>query len=104
MTRCLGCAGPAANRHHVLAQTHLRKHARSECRPDKRAITNREAALIADKRNMVPMCFDCHMSHENWSKRLTREQVPESAWEFARELGEWAVVRLENDYPRREAA
>lgn len=90
--RCLACGRPGATtRHHVLPRQVIRREGRS--------LGLRVRVLLADPRNLVPMHFDCHLAHENWAPRLTREQVPERAWQFARELGEWAVVRLERDYP-----
>jgi hypothetical protein len=50
------------------------------------------------------MCFECHFNHESWARRIWRDELPKSVWAFASELGEWAAVRLERDYPVRERA
>jgi hypothetical protein len=97
--RCLGCTRPASTRHHVLPQQQIKRYVsalRREMPAGQKGLLRR---LLADKRNLVPMCFPCHMAHESWSKRLTRDQIPKQAWDFARELGEWAVVALERAYP-----
>lgn len=86
MTRCV-CGKRAVHLHHLVPKQVLRR----ELRHDR----------LTDPRNLLPLCFDCHFNHESWAKRLTFDQLPRSVFEFARELGEWAVVRLERDYPLR---
>ena len=98
---CIACGAPAANHHHVLGAQHLRRWAREQRGWERKERPYKTQAVLKDDRNLVPMCFPCHMDHEAWARRLTRDQVPASTWEFARELGEWAVVRLERDYPVR---
>lgn len=86
--RCAVCSGKAVHVHHLIP----------------RQVMKREGycGRMDDERNLLDLCFDCHMSHENWSRRLTRDQLPHEVLAFARELGEWAVYRLERDYPVRE--
>lgn len=98
---CIACMRPAANYHHVLPQSKIKVYARGMKRD---GINVDLPKLLLDSRNLVPMCFDCHQGHENWSRRLSREQVPVGAWEFARELGDWATYTLERSYPVRRAA
>lgn len=83
-----GCRKPAVHLHHLIPKQVLKREGARR--------------YLADRRILLPLCFDCHFNHEAWSRRLRREDVPASAWEVARELGEWAVVRLERDYPMRE--
>lgn len=98
--RCIGCTRPASTRHHVLPRQQIKRHCAGLRREMSAArLKKLRKRLLADKRNLVPMCFPCHMAHENWSARLTRDQIPMQAWEFARDLGEWATVALERAYP-----
>ena len=83
--RCAACGKRAVHLHHLVPKQVLRREARRD--------------RLTDPRNLLPLCFDCHFNHESWSHRLERHQVPAKTWEFAKELGEWAVVRLERDYP-----
>lgn len=83
--RCAACSRRAVHMHHLIPKQVLRREGRR--------------SSMSDPRVLLPLCFECHFNHESWARRLTRDQVPSSAWEFARELGEWAVVRLERDYP-----
>lgn len=86
------CPRRMAHMHHLIPQQTL--------------VREGHADKLRDARNLVPMCFDHHLAHENWSghgrARLTRDLLPARVWEFARELGEWAVVRLEREYPVRD--
>lgn len=88
--KCAVCPAKAVHRHHILARQFLKREGHK--------------ARMDDPRNMLDLCMDCHFNHENWSRRLTREQLPHGCFAFARELGEFAVVRLERDYPERSAA
>lgn len=97
-SRCAVCGARAVQRHHVIAAQHLRRWARSQ-EWTKKERPRRTQALLTDPRNLMAVCVACHMSHENYSRRMARAQVPDAAWEFARELGDWATVRLERDYP-----
>lgn len=75
MTRCIGCLGPAAHRHHAIYQQAIR-----------RADKARYATLIKDERNLVPVCLDCHACHHNRVDPLELAILPDSVFEFAREL------------------
>lgn len=86
--RCAVCPGKAVHRHHIIGRQSCKREGYQ--------------GRMDDPRNLMHLCFDCHMSHENWSRRLTRDQLPREAFAFARELGEWALVRLERDYPVRD--
>jgi hypothetical protein len=86
--RCALCPARAVHQHHLIPKQVLRREGRSD--------------RLTDPRVLMPLCFDCHFSHESWSRRIWRDQLPASVWEFARELGEWAVCRLEQDYPVRD--
>jgi hypothetical protein len=83
--RCAVCPGRAVHQHHIIPRQVLKREG--------------YRGRMDDPRNLMDLCFDCHMSHENWSRRLTKAQLPAEAFAFARELGEFAVVRLERDYP-----
>ena len=86
MTRCAACPRRAVHLHHLIPRQVLRREGMSR--------------YLSDPRVLLPLCFECHFNHESWSRRLTRDQVPAETWGLAREMGEWAVVRLERDYPR----
>jgi hypothetical protein len=97
--QCAKCRRRGCQGHHVLGQQHIHDHVRS-LRLDPDEAYRLEERLLSDRRNRLPLCPDCHYTHEYApSGRLTRSYVPASAWAFARELGTWAVVRLESDYP-----
>jgi hypothetical protein len=86
--RCAVCPSRAVHRHHVLSRQFLKREGYGD--------------RMNDPRNILDLCFDCHMSHENWSRRVTREQLPHECFAFAREIGELAVCRIERDYPVRD--
>ncbi len=101
MDPCAQCGWPAHHTHHILPQQKLKVHVRSM----KYAGTDLDlGALLDDPRNHMRLCQACHFNHEGWSRRLTRDQLPGSVWEFASELGPWAVYALERAYPERDAA
>lgn len=89
--RCVcGCGRRSVNQHHVVYRQHLR------------------GASPKDKRNLVPMAFECHGAHHNRSRVLPLAALPDAAFEFASELmGEAAYVYLRRRYagddPRLEA-
>lgn len=81
--------------HHVLYQKHIRARARLE-----KWSAEQLRAVLSDVRNRLWVCSVCNQEQEHGPNRpMRRAHVPASAWEFARTLGEWAVVRLERDYP-----
>lgn len=102
MSRCVQCGGRATTLHHVLPRQNIKREY-----PQGFAVlvSGRRVPrgdLLADRRNLIPMCLTpCHLDHENWARRLWRDQIPPSAWEFAAELGGWATVALERAYPVR---
>lgn len=86
--------------HHWLGQQHIRAYVdaqRIRDEGEERALTRR---LLHDDRNLSPVCFECHDAHENAANgpKFSAGDVPDSAREFAAELGGWFVVRLEHDY------
>lgn len=100
--RCVcGCGRRAAQLHHVIYQQELRRIAR--------AAGTSARALIADPRNLVPVAFDCHGQHHAAARRLELWRLPDSVFEFAREvLGagrayEWLRRRYAGADPRLDA-
>lgn len=86
--------------HHVLPQRAIRDYV-VELRlplPDGRKLLKK---LLTDKRNRMWLCVDCHAGYEHGNLTIYREMTPVSAWDFARELGERYVARLERMYPTR---
>ena len=86
--KCAVCRLPAVHLHHLIPKQVLKREGYRR--------------YLADRRILLPLCFKHHFDHESWSARLTRDYVPAEAWQAAAELGEWAVVRLERDYPVHE--
>lgn len=41
---------------------------------------------LRDKRNIVPMDWSCHFRHHSAERRLWLDVLPDSVFEFAREL------------------
>lgn len=54
---------------------------------------------VWDERNGMAVKRRVHEGQTNGMRRIPREAVPQSAWEFAREVGPWAVARVEADHP-----
>lgn len=90
--RCVcGCGGRAApgRGHHVVYQQHIKKllleRHRERNVPGPLDLVLEER-LLNDKRNLVPISRKCHAAHHNASKRLPLRVLPDSVFEFAREL------------------
>lgn len=101
--KCTCGAKPKPHRattyHHWLPQKTLRQHARSWAREVNASPENVRAylyGLLRDERNLTPMCHQTNLDLENWSTK--RPTPPKSAYEFAAELGEEWLVRLERSY------
>lgn len=99
--RCVRCERRRADEwHHFLPQAQIKRYVLGRLRElgIERAIELLRG-LLADGRNLVALCRDCHDAHEHTSARLTAEDVPSVAHEFAAELGpEWSE-RLRRMYP-----
>lgn len=93
---------PAVHGHHAYKQQWLRDYHRARVA---RALAVRPLRdLLSDLRNRVAVCWDCHQDHEygvDGERRIPRSAIRAETWEFVRELGEAAVVRVERDYPDR---
>lgn len=83
--KCAICKRRAVHLHHLIPKQVLRREGRKD--------------RLTDPRGLMPLCFECHFNHESWARRIHREELPASVYTFAAEMGEWAVVRLERDYP-----
>ena len=67
---------------------------------DKRLLRARGLhAVVWDPRNGMFIKTFIHLGQTNGLRRIPRDKIPDAAWAFAREIGEWAVQRLEADYP-----
>lgn len=86
--RCVVTGRRAHEAHHVVRQQTLRRHGREDA--------------LWDVRNGIPIHDLVHDNHHSAYRRIPRRCVPQSAWEFARELGEWAVLEIERHYPKAE--
>jgi hypothetical protein len=71
------------HRHHVVYQQKIREVVAGE-----RAAGTvlREATLVADRRNIVMLGFNCHAAHHGRQRVLPLRALPGSAYEFAAEL------------------
>lgn len=83
--RCIcGCAKQRGlQRHHVIYQQELRRLATDEFGRRDRA---REARLVADPRNLVPVAPRCHAAHHSRATPLRVCWLPNSVFEFAEEV------------------
>lgn len=77
MTCFCGCGDPPVAEHHVIYRQELRHH-------QGRASGN--GALVADRRNLVPVAFRCHQRHHAQFRPYALGLLPDSVFEFAREV------------------
>lgn len=56
--------------------------------------------LVWDPRNGMAVKREIHEGQTSGTARIPRDKVPEHAWAFAREIGPWAVARVEADHPQ----
>jgi hypothetical protein len=103
--RCIcGCRGPAAHRHHVVTKEEIKKAWRSLHRasaaPAPELPWRSLLAALKDERNLVPMRFECHGAHHRRQQVLPLRVLPDSVFEFARDLmgGGPAFVWLARTY------
>lgn len=66
---CL-CGSPAVHAHHVVYEQHVR----------------RRGGDVADERNLIGLCYDCHRRHHNRVAVLPLSVLPGEAVDFAHEL------------------
>lgn len=70
--------------HHCVYRQELRRLARELTRGDVGPPLNvREATLLNDRRNLVPLGPRCHAAHHNRSRVLPLKALPDSVFEFA---------------------
>jgi hypothetical protein len=55
---------------------------------------------VWDERNGMAVKRAIHNGHTNRSRPIRRSFVPASAFQFARELGPWAVARINEKHPK----
>jgi len=56
--------------------------------------------LMYDPRNGMFIKARVHTAHTDRGKPISAEYVPACAFAFAREVGHWAIARLESDHPQ----
>lgn len=61
-----------------------------------------EQHRMYDPRNGMFVKARVHGGHTSGMDRIPRSAVPASAFEFAREVGPWALARIESDHPPKE--
>lgn len=76
MSECVMCGLPSVQDHHVVYVQELRR-VRSEAP---------KTALREDDRNLVPVCLGCHAQHHNRAAPFPLSILPDSVFEFAREV------------------
>lgn len=59
-------------------------------------------AHVWDPRNAVFVKAYIHTGHTFEGKKIPREALPDAVWEFAEEIGPWAVLRIQSDHPSKE--
>lgn len=93
--RCVLCHAVPAYGHHIIEKQALRAKADELRDPD--SAGKLYARLVADTRNRLALCADCHMNHHAGARRVPRDALrvhAASVWVFARELGmEWYLDR-----------
>lgn len=97
MSECI-CGQPAVQFHHVVYQQHVRRAFRGQ-HPSNTTPEYAECIkkLLSDRRNMLPLCYDCHRRHHNRVAPISRSDLPDAAVLYAEELlGDYA-----DDYLRR---
>lgn len=72
--------------HHPLEKTFLRERGLHD--------------KVWDERNGMAVKRLVHNGHTNRSRPIRRIYVPASAYQFARELGPWAVARIDEKHPK----
>lgn len=90
--------------HHCVEASFIKRELRSLVDP------LRLDAILYDPRNALGLCDSCHLN-DHWSakRRIFQRHIPESAWEFAKELDALTgtqkfTVRLECYPDKAEAA
>lgn len=99
---CFKCKRRKAQHwHHWSPQSHIRAFVRAERIRELRHEAVLLRRLLRDERNLSPVCAGCHGDKALGASRLTREDVPASAFEFAMEMGAEWLERLRGLYPSR---
>lgn len=93
-----GCDRRAASFHHWLPQQHIRGYVRSLRLDDDDAEFALTRRLLNDERNVSPFCRDHHADHGSTSHEFEIGEVPQSAYDFAVELGAEWVAKLVQTY------
>jgi hypothetical protein len=53
-----------------------------------------------DARNGIPLLSSAHSAHTSRMRVIPFETLPDSAMEFATEIGDWAIAALLREHPR----
>jgi hypothetical protein len=77
--------------HHLVRKSELRKRGHFD--------------RVWDPRNSLGVRAEVHERHTTGAKRITRDKLPQRAWDFARELDEregtqWATAHIEREHPQ----
>lgn len=97
------CCPAHLHAHHCIEASFLRRELKNVVEP------SRMDAIQFDPRNALGVCDRCHLDdHYSMHRRIHRHHIPESAFEFAKELDaltgtEKFTVRLER-YPELQEA
>lgn len=89
--RCFACGGRAVQRHHVVPKARLKMLHRSLSAAYRRGQGPRpwtKTKVLADERNLLPVCLKCHGQIEGASDmHVELAQVPPGFWSFVSEYG-----------------
>jgi hypothetical protein len=87
--RCFACGGRAVQRHHVVPKGRLKALHRTLSAAYRRGQGPRpwtKTKVLADERNLLPVCLDCHGQIEGASDmHVELAQVPAGFWSFVSE-------------------
>lgn len=87
--RCIcGCGRRSVNRHHCIYAQALRPLSPlgGKNYVDRAERSARQAELLKDPRNLVPVAWQCHQNHHAGSARFPLAVLPDSVYEFAVEV------------------
>jgi hypothetical protein len=96
--RCFACGARAVQHHHIVPKARLKTVHRSLSAAYRRGQGPRpwsKTGVLADERNLLPVCLKCHGKIEGASDmHVELAQVPAGFWTFVSEYG------LDGELPR----
>jgi hypothetical protein len=97
---CAVCGGrDYMEPHHLVTKRWIRDYVMSLRITDPAERAQHRLTLLGDVRNALACCGACHANHTAGALVIPRRLIPAAAFEFAAELGEPMLARLERRYP-----